>query len=194
MNSCVINRISQFYFRFQLISNKIPQGKHLAGTSSHCTVSLVRLNQGIPQTIPTNSYFPTGNPFVFGVPHQIQFCCGHSMEKAGIPAGFAGVRDSFFRVSVPFPVSSQHTEVNFGCGGIEQRESRGSGCRHYGMEAKAPCHGSAPGMRRGTDGTPGNKSPPSVGRCQLQLCPINQTLSLEKRFPRPFPGSLGKES
>lgn len=89
MNSCVINRISQFYFRFQLISNKIPQGKHLAGTSSHCTVSLVRLNQGIPQTIPTNSYFPTGNPFVFGVPHQIQFCCGHSMEKAGIPAGFA---------------------------------------------------------------------------------------------------------
>lgn len=43
------------------------------------------------------------------------------------------VRD-FFPVSLPFLMSSQQMELDFGCGGIQQRESQGPGSRHYGME------------------------------------------------------------
>lgn len=59
------------------------------------------------------------------------------MEKAGIPAAVDGSAlgsGIFFPVSLPFLMSSQQMELDFGCGGIQQRESQGSGSRHYGME------------------------------------------------------------
>lgn len=39
------------------------------------------------------------------------------------------------------------------------------------LSAKAQCHGSALGMRRGTDGTPGNKSLPSVADVNSSSAP-----------------------
>lgn len=103
------------------------------------------------------------------------------MEKAGIPAAadasalgsgiffrFAAVPDEFPTNGAGFWLWRSSAE---GIPRVWLQALWDGGLSPSVLSAKAQCHGSALGMRRGTDGTPGNKSLPSVADVNSSSAP-----------------------
>lgn len=133
--------------------------------------------------------FPVGNPFACGVPHQLHPCCGHShCIKARLPwkrlefllpqmhlllgpgffPCFAAVPDEFPTNGAGFWLWRNSAE---GIPRVWLQALWDGGLSPSVLSAEAQCHGSALGMRRGTDGTPGNKSLPSVADVNSSSAP-----------------------